>query len=279
MTTRREFFSTSGSALGGAWLARLAPLIAATQACASDAMRDGLPFTTFTEREGADFDALAARIVPTDDTPGAREAGSVYFADRALSDVLPDLLPMVRQGLASMDERVRATFPDAGAFADLPPERQDEIVAAVETEDPGFFFFARTLVLLGLVTNPEYGGNRDGVGWALLGFEDAYRYEPPFGYYDRDEHGGEAISGEAAPAAAADLGPGAASPGGTASAGSAPVSAGRGPASARSAPPSARRGPVPARGAPSSARSGPVPARGAPSSGRSTGAHAPGDDA
>ena len=73
--TRREFLTTSGSAMGGAWLLRFAPLIAATQACASDAMQSGLPFMTFTEREGADFDAFGARIVPTDDTPGAREAG------------------------------------------------------------------------------------------------------------------------------------------------------------------------------------------------------------
>lgn len=196
MTTRRDFLSTSGSLVGGAWLARLAPLVGALQACASDAMRDGLPFVTFTEREGADFDAFAARIVPTDDTPGAREAGSVYFADQALGDVLSDLLPIVRGGLAAMDERVRETFPDADgdAFADLPEARQDEIITAIETEDPRFFFFARTLVLIGLVGNPEYGGNRDGVGWTLLGFEDTYRYEPPFGYYDRNEHGEDRVA-------------------------------------------------------------------------------------
>lgn len=196
MTDRREFLSTSGSLVGGAWLMRLSPFIAALQACTSEAMRDGLPFVTFTEREGADFDAFAARIVPTDDTPGAREAGSVYFADQALGGVLSDLLPMVRGGLAAMDERVRETFPDADgeAFADLPEARQDEIITAIETEDPGFFFFARTLVLIGLVGNPEYGGNRDGVGWTLLGFEDTYRYEPPFGYYDRNEHGEDRVA-------------------------------------------------------------------------------------
>lgn len=189
MTTRRDFLSTSGSAAGAAWLARIGPLVASLQACASEALREDAAFTTFTEREGADFDAFASRIVPTDDTPGAREAGAVYFADRALADVLSDLLPIVRGGLAAMDERVRASFPGAGPLADLAPARQDEIVAAVETEDPGFFFFARTLVMLGLVANPEYGGNRDKVGWALLGFEDAFRWEPPFGYYDRGEHG------------------------------------------------------------------------------------------
>jgi hypothetical protein len=41
---------------------------------------------------------------------------------------------------------------------------------------------------MGLVSIPEHGGNRDGIGWDLLGFETAYAYQPPFGYYDRDEH-------------------------------------------------------------------------------------------
>lgn len=195
MATRKEFLSKSGSAMGGAWLMRLSPLLAWTQGCASEAMRAGLGFSTFTEREGADFDAFAARIVPTDDTPGAREAGSVYFADQALGTVLSDLLPMVREGLGAMDERVRKTFPGSDTFADLSEPRQDEIITAVEAEDPGFFFFARTLVMLGLVSNPEYGGNRDKVGWAILGYEDAYRYEPPFGFYDRNEHGEPSTEG------------------------------------------------------------------------------------
>jgi hypothetical protein len=33
-----------------------------------------LPFETLTEGKGADFDALAGRILPADSTPGAREA-------------------------------------------------------------------------------------------------------------------------------------------------------------------------------------------------------------
>lgn len=189
MTSRRDFFSLSGSAMSAAWLTRFAPFVAAAQACASEAMRDDLGFTTLTEREGAVFDAFAARIVPSGDTPGAREAGSVYFADQALGSFMDEVLPMVRQGLADLDERARAVGPGGEGFAELDEAGQDEIIGAVETENPGFFFFGRILVTLGLVSNPEYGGNRDGAGWALIGFEDSYRHEPPFGYYDRNEHG------------------------------------------------------------------------------------------
>lgn len=59
----------------------------------------------------------------------------------------------------------------------------------MEREDPQFFFVARSLVVMGLFSNPELGGNRDGIGWELVGFENRFAYQPPFGYYDRDEHG------------------------------------------------------------------------------------------
>src|SRR5687768_4323894 len=103
--SRRDFLAVSGSAASGAWLAGLAPLIGATQAFAREAHQNGLPFTTFTEREGADFDALAERIVPAGGTPGAREAGVVHFADRALGSFMDGLLPEVRTGLARLHER------------------------------------------------------------------------------------------------------------------------------------------------------------------------------
>ena len=193
--TRREFLTTSGSAMGAAWLLRFAPFIALTQACASEALRSGLPFTTFTEREGADFDAFAARIVPTDDTPGAREAGAVHFADRALETFLSELLPVVRGGLTAMNERVADTFGGIGAFADLPEGRQDEIITTVEREDPAFFSVARILVVMSLMAEPEYAGNVDRVGWRLIGREEQSVYQPPFGFYDRDEHGASQADG------------------------------------------------------------------------------------
>jgi hypothetical protein len=45
------------------------------------------------------------------------------------------------------------------------------------------------LTLVGMFALPKYGGNRDGVGWKLLGFQDQHIFEPPFGYYDRDYPG------------------------------------------------------------------------------------------
>jgi hypothetical protein len=47
----------------------------------------------------------------------------------------------------------------------------------------------RFLTILGLLALPRYGGNRDEIGWKLIGFNDAHAFNPPFGYYDRDYPG------------------------------------------------------------------------------------------
>jgi len=75
----------------------------------------------------------------------------------------------------------------AGSFASLPSERQVEYLK--EVDQTPFFTTTRLLTLLGMFSLPTYGGNRDGVGWKLLGFEDAHVFRPPFGYYDRDYPG------------------------------------------------------------------------------------------
>jgi hypothetical protein len=40
---------------------------------------------------------------------------------------------------------------------------------------------------MGFFSNPQYGGNRDKMGWKLIGFEDAFVFQPPFGFYDGPE--------------------------------------------------------------------------------------------
>ena len=44
----------------------------------------------------------------------------------------------------------------------------------------------RYLTLAGMFSLPEHGGNRDQIGWRLLGFENRHAWQPPFGFYDAD---------------------------------------------------------------------------------------------
>jgi len=186
--TRRDFLATSSMGLGGAWLLARMPVIEAAVVHARRAALEGLPLAALTDDEAREIEAVAARIVPTDETPGAREAGAIRFIDRALETFQADALPLARQGVADLATRATAADSAVHAFSELPGDAQDRILR--EIEDGPFFGMIRMLTVLGMFTDPEHGGNRDKVGWQLLGFEDRYRWVPPFGYYDEEANRG-----------------------------------------------------------------------------------------
>lgn len=68
-------------------------------------------FSFFTVSDAADVEAVAAQIVPTDDTPGAREAGVIHFIDRALATFLSQLASDYRAQLADSRGRSASGLP------------------------------------------------------------------------------------------------------------------------------------------------------------------------
>ncbi len=133
-----------------------------------------------------DLVAITARIIPTDTTPGAREAGAAEFIDRALSTFLSPIAEEFHAGLSSFQQGVSDRF-QGMRFAALTESQQIEWLRSVE-QSP-FFVTVRQLTVLGMFSDPAYGGNRQGIGWKLLGFVDEHAFVPPFGYYDRDYPG------------------------------------------------------------------------------------------
>jgi gluconate 2-dehydrogenase gamma chain len=154
---------------------------------AAQAAADTKQLSLLSAAEAADVEAVAAQIIPTDDSPGAREAGVVYFIDRALATFFSQLAGDYRAQLAAFQSAFRAAHPSAASFAALTSAQQIEYLKAVD-ETP-FFNTTRLLTLLGMFSLPAYGGNRDRAGWKLIGFQDAHVFQPPFGYYDRDYPG------------------------------------------------------------------------------------------
>jgi gluconate 2-dehydrogenase gamma chain len=142
-----------------------------------------------TPAERADVEAISAQIIPSDGTPGAREAGAVVFIDRALATFFSSVANDFRAGLAAFHSACHARHPDCESFAALSSGQQIQFLHEVESTP--FFVRVRLLTVLGTFASPAYGGNRDGVGWKLIGFEDRHVFEPPFGYYDRDYPGFE----------------------------------------------------------------------------------------
>ena len=180
--SRRAFLGTSGSVIGGSWIALHLPAILATVDFACTAQSEGAGFEVLTAFEAAELEAIAAQIIPTDDTPGAREAGVIYFIDRALNTFGADNLEPIREGLQDFESSVREEHPGVEAFSALSDNQQIEALRAIEESD--FFGTVRTMTIAGMFAHPSYGGNRDKVGWALLGFDDRHAWQPPFGYYD-----------------------------------------------------------------------------------------------
>jgi gluconate 2-dehydrogenase gamma chain len=137
--------------------------------------------------EAKDIEAVTAQIIPTDDTPGAREAGVVYFIERALATFLSHLARDYRAHFAEFQAAFRERHPAGSSFASLTSEQQVEYLKTVDHTP--FFETTRLLTLLGMFSMPAYGGNRNGVGWKLMGFGTQHVFQPPFGHYDRDYPG------------------------------------------------------------------------------------------
>ncbi len=184
-SSRRQFLIGSLSALGSGLITARWPAIAAAQEHAQRAAELGNPFQFFLPEQAAEIEAIAAQIIPADDTPGAREARVIYFIDRALTTFDRDKRPLYTSGLDELQAKTRQLFPATGAFSELTSAQQVQLLTVIEKSE--FFEIVRLHTIVGFFANPEYGGNHGQIGWKLIGFEDAGAYEPPFGYYDGEE--------------------------------------------------------------------------------------------
>lgn len=126
------------------------------------------------------LDALVARIVPGDASdPGAREAGVTDYIDRALAGPYKEWGLAYREGLRLLNAYALEVY--GQKFHALAEDEQDAIIGALESgkaagfEDGGAAFFAMVWAhtIEGLLCDPAYGGNRDAVGWKLIGFPGA----------------------------------------------------------------------------------------------------------
>jgi gluconate 2-dehydrogenase gamma chain len=180
----------------------------------------------FDAHQRATIEAAMARIIPTDDQPGAKEAGTVEFVDRYLSGLefvyaKPDgsgfeklegkraqawqqrveiLRAKYVEGIKELDRRSQSRF--AADFVQLATEQQDgilydmerpalqveaklteaQVVAGFAPVEPAlqqtnaeieldFFPLLALHTRQGFYADPIYGGNKDRVGWKLIGFE------------------------------------------------------------------------------------------------------------
>ena len=184
--SRRLFLIKSLTGVSAAWLALRLPEIVAAQEHAHQAVQSSAPvkFEFLSPEQAVEIEAVAAQIIPADDTPGAREARVIYFIDRALSTFDKERQPLYVKGLKDLQAKQKKMFKNAAKFSELNSEQQIRVLKAFEKNQ--FFEIVRAHTIMGFFSDPSYGGNYDKIGWKLIGFKDEFYFKPPFGYYDRE---------------------------------------------------------------------------------------------
>jgi len=210
--SRRNFLLHAGTGLSAAWiLANWPALLSASKhahAAAQSAMPTKLEF--FTPEQATEIDAISARIIPTDELPGAREAGVLYFIDRGLATFSADDQKTYREGLPELQARVTEMFPNAAKFSSLMPPQQDEVLHSLDENAPSpqrpfraspgaqnFFETLRQHTIAGFLIDPDFGGNDSGAGWKVIGRDREHMFQAPFGFYDKDYPGWQPMPKEA----------------------------------------------------------------------------------
>ena len=182
--SRRSFLLSSGGFLTSVWVTAQWPAIAAA-AHHAEQMSEGTAqrFEFLNAAEAADVDAIAAQIVPSGETPGAREAHAIHFIDRRCQPSSPgagERLPLGPDAVsAPSSERAQ---PAAGSFAHLGSDAQIAYLKTVE--NTAFFETVRHADLTRHVRLAQVRRELSGIGWKSMGFDDEHVFAPPFGYYD-----------------------------------------------------------------------------------------------
>jgi gluconate 2-dehydrogenase gamma chain len=212
--SRRSFLLRAGGGISAIWLSAHWPALLAAAGHARKAAQSAAPmkFEFLSVEQAKEIDAVTACIIPTDDMPGAREAGAVYFIDRALTTFASDDQNSYREGLPELQARVQEAFPGVQRFSAATPEQQDEILHSFdEHAEPGrrafrpragaqtFFETLRMHTIIAFLIDPDSdsGGNRNGAGWKVIGRDREHMFQPPFGYYDKDYPGWQAAPHDA----------------------------------------------------------------------------------
>ncbi|MCY3965117.1 MAG: gluconate 2-dehydrogenase subunit 3 family protein [Acidobacteria bacterium] len=91
--------------------------------------------TVLSEHQARTLDAIAERILPATDTPGAGDAGIPAFVDRLLEGWLPDAArDHLLAELDRFDNRAREHYPEAAGFVDLEGPAQDDLLTEAQDE-------------------------------------------------------------------------------------------------------------------------------------------------
>lgn len=141
----------------------------------------------FNEDDIRFFDEVAETIIPSTDTPGAKEAGvgkfMVHYAEGCYTD---EQLAILKEGINQLSEEADKKFDDS--FEDLTTSERIELLTNLdedakkyseENKVPHYFTLMKQLTLLGFFTSKQ-------------GMTQVLKYNPvPGGYWGCENYNGE----------------------------------------------------------------------------------------
>jgi hypothetical protein len=162
----------AGVVVAPEWLMAVDPAFA--KAPAGQQVRPAAQGPRLTSAQAAIAGAVADRILPRTDTPGAADVGVPAFIDRLYGEFMtPAERQMLTDGLNAVDAAARSAH--GSGFSTLTADRQDALLRTIaraeEGRDQGFFRLIRSATVLGYFTSEQVGRN-------------VLHYDPVPGRYD-----------------------------------------------------------------------------------------------
>jgi len=122
--------------------------------------------------------AVVDCLIPPDDFPGAYDAGVCDYIERIFQTDLATQSEFFLAGIDSIDAEGLERFNNS--FANLTPDQKLSTLTAIEAGDvktswsisPSLFFeMLVNTTAEGYYSDPQQGGNRNGISWVMTGFE------------------------------------------------------------------------------------------------------------
>ncbi len=125
-----------------------------------DGARAGAQGTRLTPAQASLAGAIADRILPRTDTPGAIDVGVPAFIDLLYGDFMTAAeQKMLTDGLDAVDAAAKSA--GGASFVTLAADRQDDLLRSIakaeEGRDQGFFRLIRSATVLGYFTSEQVG--------------------------------------------------------------------------------------------------------------------------
>lgn len=140
-----------------------------------------------TEKEGKQLEAIAGQFIPTDQSPGAREACVVGFIDTQLTRHYSRFQQRYRVGLAAIQKTCHLIY--KRDFESLDGESQISFLEKLESNNvpmdhwqndqpSSFFGLMLAHCMQGFYGDPRHGGNCNHVSYDMIGLRVIQFYQP-----------------------------------------------------------------------------------------------------